>query len=408
MKSLVVFIVFLVHCVCWSSAETPRIIRMPLERMETGLEKLLRRGADLKLIEGIYDMHRRKAQPSRLMMVDGKPKPTNDTLPLYKYFDTQYYGLVNIGKPGKTFKMIMDTAWAFSWVPSIECPRTMVACARHERYDHSQSSTYEKDGTPFNISNTYLGYMSSDRFIIGQMNVTGQKFAELSHIPWISALYEADGTIGLAFSKLSNGIPTVFHNLYTQNKIAPIFSFYINRDPTTPRGGSIFFGGIDYKHNKTLFTEVNIVSDYFWQFKMDKVTLVMSKKSQVAYCNGGCMAVADTSSNTIVGPVKEINDINRLIGAERVFFSNRFMIPCMNEYKGPKVKFTISNQEFQISARDYIQKISYSGITVCLSAFQPAEKNYEENTWYLGGAFLYQFYTAFDVEKKKLLIAEAA
>jgi methionine synthase I (cobalamin-dependent) len=56
-------------------------------RMESGLEKLLRQGADLKLIEGIYDMLRRSARLSTIQMIDGKPKPSNDTLPLFKYFD---------------------------------------------------------------------------------------------------------------------------------------------------------------------------------------------------------------------------------------------------------------------------------------------------------------------------------
>ncbi|XP_054277025.1 lysosomal aspartic protease-like [Macrosteles quadrilineatus] len=405
MKILLVYILF---CVGLNVAEETQLIRIPMERMETGLEKLLRRGADLKLIEGIYDMQRRAAKPSRLVMQNGKPIPTNDTLPLFKYFDTQYYGLINIGKPGKTFKMVMDTAWAFTWVPSVECPLTSIACARHERYDHKGSSTYKEDGTPFNISNKYIGYLSNDLFLVGQMNVTGQKFAELNHIPWIYALYEADGTLGLGFDKLSPNVTPLFYNFYTQNNLAPIFSFYVNRDPTTKRGGSVFFGGIDFKHNKTAFTTVDVISKYYWQFKMDKVTLVMSKKSQQEYCKGGCYALADTSANTIVGPPAEVNDINRLIGATEIFFSNRFMIPCINEFKGPKVKFTIANQEFQILARDYIQKISYSGITLCLSAFQPAEPSAANNTWVLGGAFLYQYYTAYDIVKRKIMIAEAA
>ncbi|XP_054280935.1 lysosomal aspartic protease-like [Macrosteles quadrilineatus] len=389
-------------------AEENKPFRIEMERMETGLEKLLRRGADLKLIEGIYDMQRRAAKPRKLLMENGKPIPTNDTLPLFKYFDTQYYGLVNIGKPGKTFKMVMDTAWAYTWVPSVECPLVSIACARHERYDHSRSSTYKPDGTSFNISNTYVGYLSNDLFLVGQMNTTDQKFAELKHLPWINALYEADGTLGLGLEKLSPGVTPLFYNFYRQNKIAPIFSFYINRDPTTKRGGSIFFGGIDYKHNKTAFTTLDVTSDFYWEFQVDKIALVMSKKSQKEYCKNGCKALADTSANTIIGPADEINDINRLIGATEIFFSNRYMIPCINELKGPKVKFTIANQEFMILARDYIQKVSYSGITICLSAFQPGEHSTGPDQWVLGGAFLYQYYTAYDVVRRKILIAEAA
>ncbi|XP_054257184.1 lysosomal aspartic protease-like [Macrosteles quadrilineatus] len=287
-------------------------------------------------------------------------------------------------------------------------PPVSIACARHERYDHSRSSTYKPDGTSFNISNTYVGYLSNDLFLVGQMNTTDQKFAELKHLPWINALYEADGTLGLGLEKLSPGVTPLFYNFYRQNKIAPIFSFYINRDPTTKRGGSIFFGGIDYKHNKTAFTTLDVTSDFYWEFQVDKIALVMSKKSQKEYCKNGCKALADTSANTIIGPADEINDINRLVGATEIFFSNRYMIPCINELKGPKVKFTIANQDFMILARDYIQKVSYSGITICPSAFQPGESSTGPDQWVLGGGFLYQYYTAYDVVRHKILIAEAA
>jgi hypothetical protein len=38
------------------------------------------------------------------------------------------------------------------------------------------------------------------------------------------------GILGMAFSSLSNGIPTFFENLYAQNKIDEnVFSFWFNR-----------------------------------------------------------------------------------------------------------------------------------------------------------------------------------
>lgn len=60
--------------------------RIPLVHMESGLEKLFRQGADVKLVEGLYNMNKAKAKPSRVIVQDGKPVPTNDTLNLFKYF----------------------------------------------------------------------------------------------------------------------------------------------------------------------------------------------------------------------------------------------------------------------------------------------------------------------------------
>lgn len=46
-------------------------------------------------------------------------------------FQTQYYGIINIGKPGRQFKMVMDTAWGYSWVPSKDCPSSILACGKY-------------------------------------------------------------------------------------------------------------------------------------------------------------------------------------------------------------------------------------------------------------------------------------
>lgn len=46
-------------------------------------------------------------------------------------FQTQYYGIINIGKPGRQFKMVMDTAWGYSWVPSKDCPSSVLACGKY-------------------------------------------------------------------------------------------------------------------------------------------------------------------------------------------------------------------------------------------------------------------------------------
>lgn len=63
------------------------VFRIPFNKMESGLQKLFRKGMKIKTVEALYDMHRRAARPSNVVLKDGKPVPTNDTLPLFKYFD---------------------------------------------------------------------------------------------------------------------------------------------------------------------------------------------------------------------------------------------------------------------------------------------------------------------------------
>lgn len=54
--------------------------------------------------------------------------------------------------------------------------------ARHEKYNHKQSSTYIPDGRPFNITsgdNSYTGYMSKDAFLVCQYLLIKQLMIQL-------------------------------------------------------------------------------------------------------------------------------------------------------------------------------------------------------------------------------------
>lgn len=61
-----------------------------MERMESGLERLFRQGADLNLVDGLYNMYMKKSQASRLVLNNGELVPTQDTLNLYKYFEVSF------------------------------------------------------------------------------------------------------------------------------------------------------------------------------------------------------------------------------------------------------------------------------------------------------------------------------
>jgi hypothetical protein len=59
-----------------------------------------------KIVEGLYEINKEKAEARRVILQNGKPVPINDTLNLFKYYGTQYYGIIPIGKPGRDFKMV--------------------------------------------------------------------------------------------------------------------------------------------------------------------------------------------------------------------------------------------------------------------------------------------------------------
>ena len=106
---------------------------------------------------------------------------------------------------------------------------------RHNRYDSEQSSTYQENGTHFEIhygSGSMSGFVSEDKVCVAEVCVDGQLFAEATHEPGLAFLAaKFDGILGMGFYSISvNGITTVFDNMVNQNVVeAPRFSFWLNR-----------------------------------------------------------------------------------------------------------------------------------------------------------------------------------
>jgi cathepsin D len=330
---------------------------------------------------------------------------------LDNFDDAQYYGDIQIGTPGQTFKVVFDTGSSNLWVPSKTASISCVACDLHAKYDHKKSSTYVANGTKFAIqygSGAVEGFTSQDKVCIGSDCVTGQLFAETTKEPGLAfVVAKFDGLLGMGYEEISvNGMPTVFGNLVDQKVVTqPVFAFWLNRDESGGNeGGELDIGGIDSAKYTGDISYQPVTKKGYWQFKMDSVSVSGSNVG----CSSGCPAIADTGTSLIAGPPAEIKALNQAIGATTIPVVGEAIVDCAKIPTMPNVTVTLSGKTFDLTPTDYVLQQTAGGKTECISGFMgiklPAELS---DLWILGDVFIGKYYTVFDYKNNKVGFAES-
>ncbi|XP_029170184.1 lysosomal aspartic protease-like [Nylanderia fulva] len=334
---------------------------------------------------------------------------TTSSLQLTNYLDAQYYGPITIGTPPQTFYVIFDTGSSDLWVPSIKCRSTSIACLLHSTYDSSKSSTYKANGTQFETQyhsyGNVTGYLSTDVVNVAGRSIQKQTFAEITTEPSLKFIFaKFDGILGLANSSTINGVVPVFYNMVQQGLVPkPIFSFYLNRDPSGAVGGELTLGGSDSAHYTGSFTYVPVTQKGTWQFTVDRIRIGKTKvqnkvKKARILCPNSCQAIADTGSSLIVGPTSDINIINRRIGAINNGYGSS-VVNCNQISKLPIIYFILGGTQFRLTSKDYIiQDTADDGSKVCVSGFSSSDSP----VWHLGDVFISRYYTQFDMGNNRV------
>jgi cathepsin D len=397
MKLLTVSVLVLV-CII----ESFGLIRVPLTKFPSVRKSYIQR-------KGILNHLKSKYQDDRDAGFDPlapRTKPTkffNEGLNDYE--DAQYYGSISIGTPAQCFKVCFDTGSSNLWIPGKSCKSS--ACTKHTKFDCSKSSTCQSSTEGFSIqygSGALNGTIDTDTVCFActgtELCVSGQQFAESTVEPGIT-FTEAkfDGILGMGYDTISvDNIPSPFTNLMTQGKCSPgVFSFWLNRDSKSGAdGGEITLCGLDETHYTGPITYSPVTREGYWQFAVDGVSV--SGKSIATNFQG----IADTGTSLLTGPVKDIDTLNKAIGAIK-FLEGEWLVECKKIPTMPNVDFVINGVKMTLTPNDYVVQMTEAGETSCISGFMGMDIPPPAGPlWILGDVFIGKFYTVFDRDSNRV------
>ncbi|XP_070697729.1 pepsin A-like [Pempheris klunzingeri] len=358
------------------------LLRIPLMRGKSARQLLEEKG--------LFEEYRRKFpyNPAAKFL----PRNELDAVPLTFDPDLTYYGVIGVGTPPQLFKVLFDTGSSVLWVPSVSC--SSAACESHSKFNSSASSTFQAGTKPFYISYNsgfVAGSTGYENIKVGDIYVENQIFGLtnteavfLASLPW-------DGILGMAFPGLAlQGGTPIFDNMWNQGKIPQdMFSMYLS---SSVEGSMLILGGTDPSYYSGSINWVPVYgATNYWNIQIQSITI----NGNTVACSAGCEAVVDSGTSVIIGPSKDINNINGWLGAVTNQYGDA-IVSCSNTKLLPDIVFNINGYSFALPPSAYVSK----SVSRCRTGFATG-------SWILGEVFMRQFYTAFDIGNNMVGFAQA-
>jgi cathepsin D len=335
--------------------------------------------------------------PLELVLQPSQERSTA-AIPLIDSLNTQYDGQIGLGTPEQTFDILFDTGSSDLWV--MNAGSTCTHCNKsfpYNKYDHSQSSTYSANGTQWTIyygKGNATGYLSNDILTIGGLS-TYVVFGECTST---DSPGFADGILGLAYRSISSeGVRPPLYVLY-QNGLLDgfMFSMYLQTFPDSTKQGELLLGGIDHSYYTGELFYTPII-DHEWY--VISVTGGIQVKG-TAHASAK-IAIVDSGTSFLVGPVNDINAIIQAIGGSYYGYG-LYTVSCNTQYPNLFVHVGDANryQLLKITYNSYV--INFGGI--CILAMQGADFTDDNGNamWILGDVFMREWYTVFDLGNSSL------
>jgi hypothetical protein len=289
-----------------------------------------------------------------------------------------------------------DTGSSDIWFPTVDC--NTKACKAHHRFNAKKSSTYKKDGRPWDISygddSSASGILGSDIVNVGGIKVRQTIGLATNESDQLASSPE-DGLFGLGFNNIESvsGVRTFLDNAIDAKAIAqPLVSVFL---PSVRRnggkGGNYLFGAID----NTQFTEplsyVPVTSQGYWQIHISDAkynTKSLTQASEGIIDTGTTLiivgdAVAKAIHKNIKGAVDSSKDPN--VGG--------WTVPCsLAKTSKDNVAFTMGGKDFFVPVADLAWAPTDNTGKTCFSGIQGGQNG----LWILGDVFIKNNYCVFE------------
>ncbi|KAI9699575.1 MAG: Vacuolar protease A [Bogoriella megaspora] len=340
-----------------------------------------------------------------------------------------YYTDVEFGDPPQHFLAAIDIGWSDTFVPSTKCTENHEYCTRHNLYNSSYSSSYQKNGT--RVSMVYHrgqsgGYASTDTLRIGDLTIANQSFEE-TIIMETNALDDIyDSVLPLPRLRISDlwstlGATSPFHNMIDQNLLKHnIFSLMLS-DSSVDREGELLFGAINedlYSEYLNTFPAIEGTANFpilnqalaaGWNLAARSISFGFSNEEPLFTWNlSGYTVALSTSWPMILLPNRIVRVIAGYFGdppSGEIDCDRRDNLPDLTILLGddPGIPFILKPNDYIREEPDF--RVFPGGGNCQIELFGMPEEDEETPILLLGSVFLARFYSVFDYDNATISLA---
>lgn len=327
-----------------------------------------------------------------------------------------YVSKVKIGSQKNEVEVLIDTGSSDLWVMSSENPHCednggKIDCKQYGTFNQNTSSTFENNGTSFNITyedNTYArGSWGTDTISIGDnLELKNASFAVANDSTSNVGVFGI-GFIGLESSeKQYRNVPQLMKDQGFIKKVA--YSLYITSAESN--SGSIIFGGVDHaKYSGDLKSlKIQPTNDAYKrvQVQLDSIKLDVSSGNSNSSKNNTNVdvnnpAIIDSGTTLTALPPKMFEQVAQGVGANISEYSeNGLQVPCSLRSQNNYVTFKFQEKDIKADLSNFVELSESTGSPTCTLGFLPSQQ------LILGDNFLRSCYTVINLEDKTASIAQ--